>query len=70
MKRIINTTLRLVHRYYPLTAALILTLLPARTGAVPAELLFEDDFTQGIPGWTAVQPSGAISWLRCPALAV
>jgi len=47
---------------YPLAAALALTLLPARTGAVPAELLFEDDFTQGIPGWTAVQPSGAITW--------
>jgi len=42
--------------------------LPARTGAVPAELLFEDDFTQGIPGWTAVQPAGAILWLSGPLL--
>ena len=26
--------------------------------AAPATLLFEDQFTGGIPGWTAVQPSG------------
>ncbi|MCI0534126.1 MAG: hypothetical protein L0Z50_02745 [Verrucomicrobiales bacterium] len=26
--------------------------------AVPAALLFEDDFNRGLPGWTAVQPVG------------
>src|SRR5688572_7815904 len=26
--------------------------------AAPATLLFEDHFTGGIPGWTAVQPAG------------
>ncbi|MBI4659138.1 MAG: hypothetical protein HY735_09875 [Verrucomicrobia bacterium] len=28
------------------------------TQAAPATLLFEDDFNRGIPGWTAVQPTG------------
>ena len=27
------------------------------TQAAPATLLFEDDFNEGIPGWTAVQPT-------------
>lgn len=29
-----------------------------RVAADPAALLFEDNFTGGIPGWTAIQPSG------------
>ena len=55
MKRILNNTLCYLHRYYPLAAGLVLTLLPLKSVAVPAELLFEDHFDQGIPGWTAVQ---------------
>jgi hypothetical protein len=27
--------------------------------ALQASVLFEDDFYQGIPGWTAIQPPGA-----------
>ncbi len=68
MKRILKTTLTFTYHCYPLAAVLALILLPARTLATPAELLFEDHFTQGIPGWTAVQPSGALSWLDGPLL--
>jgi uncharacterized repeat protein (TIGR02543 family) len=34
-------------------------LLTATAFADPATLLFQDDFSGGIPGWTAVQPAGA-----------
>ena len=51
-----------------LLAVWLLTLLGPRASATPAELLFEDDFNQGIPGWTAVQPSGAMAWLGGPLL--
>jgi hypothetical protein len=58
--------------HHPSTGTLIalclLTLLAPRAYATPAELLFEDDFTQGIPGWTAVQPSGATDWYDGPML--
>ncbi|HKS38740.1 MAG TPA: hypothetical protein VJW76_16215, partial [Verrucomicrobiae bacterium] len=40
-------------------AMLLLVGFGGRPGhAAPATLLFEDHFTGGIPGWTAVQPSG------------
>src|SRR5688572_18970131 len=32
--------------------------LPTRSLAAPAVTLFEDHFTGGIPGWSAVQPAG------------
>src|ERR1041384_8297469 len=40
---------------------IVATLLPligsvGRATADPATLLFQDDFTGGIPGWTAVRP--------------
>ncbi|MCW5550750.1 MAG: hypothetical protein KIS67_01155 [Verrucomicrobiae bacterium] len=41
-------------------AALFALVVPAtRLAAEPAEVLFEDHFEGGIPGWTAVQPAGA-----------
>ena len=49
-----------------LIALLLLSLCSPRATAVPAELLFEDHFTQGIPGWTSVQPSGATVWVGAP----
>ena len=51
-----------------LIAVWLLILLAPRAYATPAELLFEDDFNQGIPGWTAVLPSGATDWLDGPLL--
>ena len=63
MNRIVITTPGFTRHCHPFAAVLLLALLSARTIAAPAELLFEDDFNQGIPGWTAVQPSGAIAWL-------
>ena len=52
----------------PLLAVLALVCACPRSQAVPAELLFEDDFDQGIPGWTSVLPSGALSWNNGPLL--
>jgi uncharacterized repeat protein (TIGR02543 family) len=51
-----------------LIAALLLSFPCPRARATPAELLFEDDFNQGIPGWTAVLPSGATDWYDGPLL--
>lgn len=49
-------------------AALIALAVPAtRLTAEPAEVLFEDRFEGGIPGWTAVQPAGG-AWLEGPML--
>ncbi|MEW6157273.1 MAG: hypothetical protein AB1813_07560 [Verrucomicrobiota bacterium] len=56
-----------------LTGSLILFswlgyIVPLDLRAAPAQLLFEDDFNRGIPGWTAVQPavgnyiSGPMRW--------
>jgi hypothetical protein len=42
---------------YWLGLLLCLVAVPAAQAA-PAVLLFEDDFNRGIPGWTAVQPTG------------
>ena len=61
MKRKLNTSLHFFHRYSPLVAVLLLTLLAPRAYAASAQVLFQDDFTGGIPGWTAVQPAGTYS---------
>ncbi len=51
-----------------LLAIWLLTLPAPRACAEPAELLFEDEFNQGIPGWTAVQPGYAEDWYSGPML--
>jgi uncharacterized repeat protein (TIGR02543 family) len=66
MKRILNTTLRFT-QYCPLTAVLLLTSLAPRAYAAPATVLFQDDFTGGIPGWTAVLPALG-NWIDGPML--
>lgn len=42
-----------------LTSLALLIVSTATVPAAPATLLFEDTFTGGIPGWTAIQPAGA-----------
>lgn len=44
---------------FTLTVMLMLSLLPLTARAAEPTLLFEDEFTGGIPGWTAVQPPGS-----------
>ncbi len=51
-----------------LVVAWLIALPASWAGATPAELLFEDDFNQGIPGWTAVQPDYATDWNDGPLL--
>lgn len=46
---------------------ILLTIGGSDTHAAPATLLFEDHFTGGIPGWTAVQPAGG-NYIDSPML--
>ncbi|MBE0544667.1 MAG: hypothetical protein IH623_25285 [Verrucomicrobia bacterium] len=49
-------------------ALFALAIVPApRLAAEPAEVLFEDQFEGGIPGWTAVQPAGG-AWIEGPMM--
>lgn len=66
MKRIPNTTLHFT-QHYPLLAVLVLNLLSPQAHAGPATVLFQDDFTGGIPGWTAVQPALG-NWIEGPMI--
>lgn len=43
---------------YALASLVAFAASTGRVAADPAALLFEDNFTGGIPGWTAIQPSG------------
>src|ERR1051325_2579886 len=57
MKNATNSRGALVKTYL-LAGILWLNFMNNSSLASPATLLFEDDFLQGIPGWTAVQPAG------------
>ncbi len=59
MKNFKNTS---VSRSILLPLFVLLTLtLQTSSPAAPATLLFQDDFLQGLPGWTVVQPAGNYS---------
>ncbi|MBI2949531.1 MAG: hypothetical protein HYY23_17990 [Verrucomicrobia bacterium] len=60
-------TTRSSSRYLLLDSCLCAALIAIPTAhSAPAVLLFEDDFNRGIPGWTAVQPTGNGTYISEP----
>src|SRR5690349_6567351 len=48
-------------------AMLLASSLACRLSAAPATIIFQDDFNDGLPGWSAIRPVGA-NYLDGPML--